>query len=47
MCVYTFSVLTFPEPYIPKEIALLLFLEHCSHIVCNRVTLLFFKKREG
>jgi len=45
MCVYTFSVLTYPEPYIPREIALLLFLRHCSHILYNRVSL-FFKKIE-
>jgi len=37
MCVCTFSVLTYPEPYIPREIALLL---------CNRVSL-FKKKRVG
>jgi len=38
MCVCSFSVLIYPEPYIPREIALLL---------CNRVyTVLFFFKKE-
>jgi len=37
VCVYTFNVLTYPEPYVPKEIALLLFLRH-------RVSLFFLKK---
>ena len=37
VCVCTFSVLTYPEPYIPREIALLL---------CNRVPLFFLKKKE-
>ena len=36
VCVCNFSVLTYPEPYIPREIALLL---------CNRVFLFFFKKK--
>ena len=45
MCVYTFSVLTYPEPYIPREIALILFLRHCSHILYNRVSL-YLKKKE-
>jgi len=34
VCVY-FSVLIYPEPYI-KEIALFLFLGHCSHICISR-----------
>ena len=44
VCVYTFSVLTYPEPYIPREIAPLLFLKHCNHILCNRVSLFLLKK---
>jgi len=40
VCVYTYSVLTYPEPYIQREIALLLFLRHCSHILCNRMSLI-------
>jgi len=49
ICMCTFSVLAYPEPYI-QEITLSLFLRHCSHIciwlirsynLCNRVTLFF------
>jgi len=45
MCVYILlTFLHILKPYVPQEIALLLFLRHCSHILYNRVSLFCLKK---